>query len=501
MPKVTNVFSHTDIDTTCGTMYPIRTRTSDAMDVMYVHKGATDVFYEDFKSLLEQCTELNPFFDDDEKSFTIFNAKFYIRCINTVNAPNYSSANVEYCVRPFLFKEGFEYRNPPVDTTQIAVSSSSSTVYTYDKMNCTKESSSDYNQMHYVVVSSKPRFLQGNVRNFNGIIFFYHNLYSSNLTYNTIPSSHDNAPLYYYQASSNNNSYNCYMYPGTQYARYGYDSSATVIPYDNLTSADYTIEIYYNTDWIQILYISPANEKFSLGFFYVGRFTDPNTQEVEDILFTQQDGSNYIGYNTIVGNNVYMSNHLGAGYKKSVLRSNNTSTVYSAAIKHTGSRSVSTSSGSSAYYDGPINNQWLMYFKNGHLTNVLEELGRQSFFYASNTNAVLNSNISQNVSENDFQLYNLAPSSLRVSVTQPNFGYLVPLNKRFFKTPLTMCNGMVKFENIIYGQLRSSSGLFLCQFFDSDMTYEIGDETYYCPFHTMRNFTSYNSYSDLLLKL
>ena len=498
MPKVTEVFYHTDIDSTCGTMYPIRTRTNNAMDVMYVHKGATDVFYEDFKRLLEQCTELKPFFDDYEKSFTIFNAKFYIRCINTVNAPRYSKAKVEYCVRPFLFKEGFEYRNPPVNVFDSTDPSSSSAGYDFSALNCAKASDSECNQMHYITTS---RFLQGNVRNFNGIIFFYHSRFTTNMSGSKIPNSHDNTALYYYQASTNSDYYYCHDYPGTQYKRYGYDSSATIIPYDNLTSTSYSIEIYYNTNWIQMLYISPNNEKFSLGFFYVGKFTDPNTQEVEDILFTQQDGSNYLGYNTILGNNVYMSNYIQSGYAGSVVRLNNASTVYSAATKHTGSRSATSSAASSAYYDGPINNQWLMYFKNGHLTNVLEELGRKSFFYAYNANRVLNSDISNSVDDNDFQLYNLAPSTPRVSITQPDFGYLVPLDKRFFKTPLTMCNGMVKFENIIYGQLRSSSGLLLCQFFDSDMTYEIGDETYYCPFHTMRNFTQYNYYADILLKL
>lgn len=500
MPKLTKEFYHADIDTTCDSMYPIKTRTEEALDVMYTHKGATDVFYADLKELLAQCEELNPTFNDEEKSFTIFDSKFYLRCLNTVNAPYYSYANQEYCVRPFLFKEGYEYRNPPqkanVSASRGYNANNQSFIY-YDNLNCdNKQGNRSYNVFFY-----DDYFNQGMIRNFNGAIFFYHSSYNSNMTGSYCPSSNDNREYFYSRRpeadSSNNKSYNNYgyTYPGTQYARFGYDSSATIIKFNSRTIAKYIIEIYYNTNWIQILYKSSNNEKFSLGFFFVGKFINPYTQEEEELLFTQQDGSNCSGKQSgyMFDNNVYMSNYIHGGYS-GVSNSSNNGAL--SKIKHIGNDS------SSGYYASQVSWQQIMFFKKGHLTNVLEELGLDSFYYSDNPKAYMNPYISSDVYQNDFQLYNLTLSNIYIPIKQRDFGYLTPLGTKFFKAPLTVLSGMVKFDNIIYGQIQpTSSGPHKYQYFDSDTVYDIGDETYYCPFSVNRNYYSTNTDVDILLKL
>lgn len=497
MSKIAREFYHTDVDTTCGSMYPIKTRTEEALDVMYTHKGATDVFYSDFKEMLAQCEELNPTFNDEEKSFTIFDSKFYIRCLNTVNAPHYSYADQEYCVRPFLFKEGFEYHNPPkeIDTT----TSVSSSYVSYDELNCDYTANTDNvansNNIYWNLFHYNDNFNQGVIRNFNGAIFFYHSAYDTNMTNNRYSPSRDNYPYYYGTMPDTSKSGYIYgnEYPGTQYARYGYDSSATIIKYDSKTVAKYIIEIYYNTNWIQILYKSPNNEKFSLGLFFVGKFIDPYTQTEEELLFTQQDGSNNSGLHILFKDNVYMSNWTYGGFSGT---SNTRNDGSPSKTKHLGTES------DSGYFMSPVVYQQIMFFKKGHLTNVLEELGLDSFYYADNPKAYMNSYISNDVYKNDFQLYELTLSNIYIPIKQRDFGYLTPLGTKFFKAPLTVLNGMVKFDNIIYGQIQpTASGPHKYQYFDSDTVYDIGDETYYCPFAATRNYYSTNTDVDILLKL
>lgn len=489
MPKITKEFIHDSLTTTCGSMYPIKTRTNNALDVMYTHKEATDAFYSDFKELFAQCTALNPVFNDEEKSFVIFDAKFYVRCINTVNAPNYSNATKEYCVRPFLFKEGFEYHNPPVDLSE-RTDATGNPELTYNKLNCSRDNNAQFNQIHY-----DDNFIQGNIRNFNGIIFFYHSRYTGNMSANRYNGTYDNANGSYY---SGNSMYYGYTYPGSQYARYGYDSSATIIPYNDAARAHYTIEIYYNSNWVQILYKSNNGEKFSLGLFFVGQFTNPSTKETEDLLFTQQEGASITGFRTVMGNGMYMSNFLYTGLSKWGFY-NGSNQYASEKVRY--SNLTQSDKDSSDYFASQVTNQQLMIFKKGHLTNILEELDKQNIFYADNANAVLNTNVSVEPKDNDFQLYNYGLKDVLIPISQLSFGYVVPLDKKFYKIPATALNGMVKFENIIYGQAQAVSGAPIYQSFDSDMVYDIDDESYYCPFSVYRNIYSYNKHVDILLKL
>lgn len=497
MPIITEEFSHENIDTTCAAMYPIKTRSNDALDVWYTHKGATDVFYEDFKKVLSQCVELSPTFNDEEKSFTIFDSKFYIRCINTVDAPYYPNADQEYCVRPFLFKEGYEYRNPKIDIAgSYKQQSPNSYAFTYSNFGCSRDNHCDYNQMHYRNNAGNDCFLQGNVRNFNGLIFFYHSCFNNNIADNKIPAAYDNYNCYYYS----NSAYYGYTYPGTQYARYGYDSSGTVIPYDKKTTAHYTIEIHYNINWIQITYRSDKGEKIPLGLFMVGTFTDPRTQEPEEILMTQLDGAMNI-QNTYFSENTYWSNRISEGYPYFTYSTNNTS--ISQKVKYTSSRNGSTPG--SGYYRGPLTWTQTMVFKKGHLSCVLEELGKQNVFYATNPNYYMNANISTDPVDNDFQLCNHVFTTYCYNIDQSTFGYMTPLDKKFFKVPVVGLNGMIKFDdNIIYGQYLSynlNNSTILYQTFDSDTLYDIDDETYYCPFTSSRNYDTYNTNVNILLKI
>ena len=72
MPYIGKEFTHAIESEKIGQHYYVNMgEDEESYMPYYQHKEATDCFYTDFKELLAQCKELNPTFNDDEKSFTI----------------------------------------------------------------------------------------------------------------------------------------------------------------------------------------------------------------------------------------------------------------------------------------------------------------------------------------------------------------------------------------------------------------------------------------------
>ena len=114
MPYLSKRFYKTITPTKVGQYYSVNLGNEESYMPYYQHKEATDCFYDSFKQMMVEAENenslLNITFNDEEKSFTVFNSKFYLLCINTHDAPylvaNYKCPAEQYCVRPFLFKEG-----------------------------------------------------------------------------------------------------------------------------------------------------------------------------------------------------------------------------------------------------------------------------------------------------------------------------------------------------------------------------------------------------------
>ena len=450
MPYIGKEFTHTIESETIGQHYSVSMGEDEESYIPYYqHKEATDYFYADFKELLAQCEELSPVFNDDEKSFTILGSKFYMFCIATQSHyKNMSTQTVsnnilkEYCIRPIIFKEGFLCQ----PSGQIEMNYTPNNYYNNSNH---EVGQNDTVVQHFYDGSAYKKHVQCTA-NFNGPIFHHH--------------------IFQTQFHTSVFSYNSDI--GIYNRIFGFDSTGTIITYSLRTTTKYTIHIYYNTNYIYILYESLNGYKIPLGFFILANFKNPNSQEIEKILFTSLYPSTWQPNMPIASNANNVCNGFFSFYNLNLVE-------------------ATQSVNGAEYWKGWLFN-WCNVYRYGHLKPILLE-NRDNVYNAKDK--TMEWNINRRLTFSNY-LHNKPTSE---------YGYFVGLENQFYKVPLSGFNGSLTFDNIIScdAQTYKTGVDFLIPSFKHDTLYILDDETYYAPHNYMcdRYYANKSTTVDMLLKL